>query len=922
MDRPGRVAALISPGPTAMARGDSIPYRHFQAAAAFNQRSMPDEVFHFSTPRRRRDAAIGLHLTAICAAGLLVSCDAPKELGKPSPATVIESSPQLATARIELAQAHLDANSPDKALVHLVSALTADPGAADALSMAAEILAGTRWHLPETTLDHGVGLRIDRIEFSPPSSLWVGLGGGISTLARWNLETATLGNMLFPIKADGIRSLVFDPGHKSMVMERAGVSLLCDAQTLKPIRDIGLIPDWVTPSSVFVFSPDGLLLGHPARVSDEDASLVWRLRDTTSGEIIRSSDPIPADRAKPIAAYLNRQNLRVLHADGSLLDMPVSPVEPPVFTPAAEPRELLHAQFAENGGSALALRLPGTHLEPELFLLPMGEGDRSSLETGALLERFPWSRHPGLWTGLLGESKLRPLEVDGSKLTLSIGRHAPIHAGSTITAVAVSGDHVIVGDDKGMLTFHLTLPLLGETNKPPSKAPVTPAALAALGNLTRCLTGLVYEENKRAFYPVGTESRMRAYQACDMDAIAKLVPELDFRPLTGKLDAFTPKTIPQESFAPLTDRLARTTDPEPGALQDLEAAFENADDEAVLKAIKAAGNKGPAAAKALELALNSTQAGLIEAVLLGMEDLPPLLNKLATSRIAWLQDRKADAIAGWPDVFPTLDQVRLREDWDGWEQADYSLALEKLRLCVSEELDAIEVPENSTPEQRKAVFERLDDPATVRAVGKARYAKACLKAALAFSGFKDETATTFRLASIARGLGEAAEPCLRAEALALTALGDYQNARERWVTLITEHPVETHLPGDYAEAAYTSFENADPRQAMEILTTGLHRFPNDANFALRAGWVALLTGNAERAYRFLLTGRQIGYPEEKLENAIALMAIAAVQTGADEDAAVFYQDLIRMDPAWQSPDTIETLEWPEELKASLRQLVW
>ena len=109
---------------------------------------------------------------------------------------------------------------------------------------------------------------------------------------------------------------------------------------------------------------------------------------------------------------------------------------------------------------------------------------------------------------------------------------------------------------------------------------------------------------------------------------------------------------------------------------------------------------------------------------------------------------------------------------------------------------------------------------------------------------------------------------------------------------------------------------------MEILTTGLHRFPNDANFALRAGWVALLTGNAERAYRFLLTGRQIGYPEEKLENAIALMAIAAVQTGADEDAAVFYQDLIRMDPAWQSPDTIETLEWPEELKASLRQLVW
>ncbi len=87
-------------------------------------------------------------------------------------------------------------------------------------------------------------------------------------------------------------------------------------------------------------------------------------------------------------------------------------------------------------------------------------------------------------------------------------------------------------------------------------------------------------------------------------------------------------------------------------------------------------------------------------------------------------------------------------------------------------------------------------------------------------------------------------------------------------------------------------------------------------------WVALLTGNAERAYRFLLTGRQIGYPAEKLENALALLAISAQQTGAFEDATVFYQDLIRLDPAWEDPKTLESLEWPEELKASLRQLVW
>jgi tetratricopeptide (TPR) repeat protein len=331
---------------------------------------------------------------------------------------------------------------------------------------------------------------------------------------------------------------------------------------------------------------------------------------------------------------------------------------------------------------------------------------------------------------------------------------------------------------------------------------------------------------------------------------------------------------------------------------------------------------GPAAAKTLELALASTHPEWIEACLARATDLPPLLRKIALSRVAWLQDRKADALTVWPDVFPDLTQVRMREDWAGWEQADFSQALEKLRLCVGELLAAIEVPENPTPAQRKAIAARLSDPATLQAVGRTRFAKACLKAALAFAAFKDETATTFTLASRARDLGEEAAPCLRAEAMALTALGDYQKAHDRWITLITEYPVASQQPGDYAEAAYTSFENADPRQAMAILTTGLHRFPNDGNFALRAGWVALLTGNAERAYRFLLTGRQIGYPPEKLENAIALLAIAAEQTGAAEDAAAFYQDLIRLDPAWENPDTLESLEWPEELKESLRQLVW
>ena len=97
----------------------------------------------------------------------------------------------------------------------------------------------------------------------------------------------------------------------------------------------------------------------------------------------------------------------------------------------------------------------------------------------------------------------------------------------------------------------------------------------------------------------------------------------------------------------------------------------------------------------------------------------------------------------------------------------------------------------------------------------------------------------------------------------------------------------------------------------------MHRFPQDGNFALRAGWVALLTGDAERAYRFLREGKRIGFPPEKLENATALLAIAAERTGAIDDAAVYFEDLLRIDPAWADVRTLDTLDWPEELKATL-----
>jgi hypothetical protein len=100
----------------------------------------------------------------------------------------------------------------------------------------------------------------------------------------------------------------------------------------------------------------------------------------------------------------------------------------------------------------------------------------------------------------------------------------------------------------------------------------------------------------------------------------------------------------------------------------------------------------------------------------------------------------------------------------------------------------------------------------------------------------------------------------------------------------------------------------------------MHRFPEDANFALRAGWIALLTDHADRAYAFLLSGNKIGYVPEKIANATALMALAAKLSGADDEAAAHYAQLVQVDNSWREAKAIEALEWPDDFKSALDSL--
>jgi tetratricopeptide (TPR) repeat protein len=796
----------------------------------------------------------------------------------------------LAETRVDTALAKLEQNRPDEALALMVSALAAEPRAQDARRLAERILRETIWHFPVLSLPHP--LSVERLAHHAPSTLWVGLAGETSTLVRWNLESLAIESVLFPLKGESIRSLQVDPGGRRLVVERAGVLLLCDALTLKPLRDLGKLPDFATPSSVLVFSADGLLMAHPAITGSGDDSLVWRIRETQSGEILRESET--SGMAKPLSAHLHRHALQVLLANGTLWTVPVSPAEPETASPAADAITLLHATHSFDGRTLLALSDCGPHQTPSLLILPAGAESDGSLSPLALLERFPWSRHPGVWNGLLREADDVPIRVEAGGITFLQPAVAPVHMPSGIHALAASGALKITGCEDGTVQVHLKLPLPATHSESPDTTPDA-AAVAAFRQLTAALAAVSHDEAERRFQRVGPSERLHALDTCDFTALRRLFPTLDFQPAVDAVSSHRRSQPSPTALEPLVSRLAR-------AQPD--------------------GSGPPSAATLLKQALESGSADWIHRHLESAENLPPLLRKLVESRIAWLEGRTADAMAAWPDEFPDMAWVRLREDWDGWEQADFTAILEDFGADMETQISLLELPAAHDATTRRELFDRLTDSETLRAVGRGRFARACLQAALAFSKIPDEAGTTLILAEMARTHGGNPAACLRAEARALMQLDDHPKAHDRWILLISEFPIEDHESSDYADAAYTAFENADPRQAMEILAAGMRRFPDEADYALRAGWISLLTGNPQQAYAFLGAGRQSGYPDDKIESALVLLMIAAAQCGESDEAIALHGEVIELNPAWADPQHIEDLSWPDEFKATLRQLTW
>jgi len=731
----------------------------------------------------------------------------------------------------------LEKNQKPEALLLLVASLEADPAFSESFLLMRDLLAETRWPYPVARVD--AGIPVDHFA-GHGNSLWTSVAEpeGFTSVARWNLETLAIENVLFPRKNEKSKSLSLSPDGKRLIVRRGPegrtLALLCDATTLQPITDLESSGN---EAAVFTaFSPDGLLVAHPQM---KDGSPTWHIRDLASGQILRSH-PLSATPAVT-AATLDRESLKLSREDGSTTKVPINPT---------------------------------AHVETT---------DRAPKEGSA---------------------------------------EAPAIAGSEISFIA----------NGSTVEMRRLLGLPRTTGRSAGKIRFEPTLLPTLSRLATALTGLRFDGETRTLSPINETERRHALTECRTEDWATLVEGLDFTEVAkGILDTPFRTAAPDAGF-PIRDRIRRATEDEPRYLaldpaappeespeDKIRKALAEDDEEKGLAAIKALPKGSPTLATALLVSLESEHPSWIAACIKSSDSVPPLLDRLAASRSAWLEKRRPDAIGLWQNGFPDLAKSQSTEDWNGWEAVDFAPFVNTHIGEIRSELAAYELTENTTPIERTKLIRRLLDSNTTRAIGKHRHAAACLSIAQSASS-PEENEKAIELCKVAQLLGAPYDECLRTEAAAFTRLGDFEKAHQTWISLLDE-PVESHRPEDYAEAAYTAFEIGNGDHAMEILSTGISRYPEDGNFAYRAGWIALLTERWENAHRFLTAGDRVGFPNEKFHKALAMLAISAAEIGESEEAYAYFNELEKLDPTWGEPEPPQIADWPMELQATLRGFV-
>ncbi len=416
-----------------------------------------------------------------------------------------------------------------------------------------------------------------------------------------------------------------------------------------------------------------------------------------------------------------------------------------------------------------------------------------------------------------------------------------------------------------------------------------------------------------------SENRITALSGYKLDPATQTLTEIPtpnrLETIARELPGRLPETLRLYSAdVPITRRFA---DAYPDDFPELTAAdrahaelikrvFATNDREAILAVIDAATHGLPFAT-ALFLALDSQDTEFISRAVNKATDLPPALLALANRDVAELTD---------------FDHLRRIEDWHGYESPDFTPLLDRFRKEQADALSALTLPENPSADDISAFSLRLTDPATLEDLGQAAIAEKAISAARTLSENPEHAAASIRLAEYAQHLGTTPAACLRIRATALTTLAEFDAAHATWIDLITVQPEVDQLPTDYTEAAHTAFETGNSKQAIEILNTGLFRFPNAPSSAIRSGWIALLTDHTEDALRYLNHAMKLGLPPAEIENTTALLAIVHERLG-DHDAAVSYlAQLKAISPKWTDSETLAKLPWPEPFKDSLNAVIF
>ena len=385
--------------------------------------------------------------------------------------------------------------------------------------------------------------------------------------------------------------------------------------------------------------------------------------------------------------------------------------------------------------------------------------------------------------------------------------------------------------------------------------------------------------------------------------------------LTKELPERLPPTLRiYSSETPITRRLA---DAYPENFPELTAAdrahaeiimqvFTTGDREAILAVIDSATHGLPFAT-AIFQALDSQKPEFISRAIEKATDLPPALLALANRRIP-------------PDT--EFDYLRRIEDWHGYESPDFTPLLNRFRKEQADYLLSLTLPDDPSEDDISALSLRLTDTKIIATLGQPVIAEKAINAARILSENPKHTTTAIRLTEYAQRLGTAPADCLRVRAAAFLTLADFDTAHATWIDLITNQPEADHLPTDYTEAAHTAFENGNPRQAIEILNTGLFRFPNAPSSAIRSGWIALLTDHTEDALRYLNHATKIGLPPDEIEDTTALLAITHERLGDHEAAVSYLAQLKAISPKWADAKTLAKLPWPESFKDSLNAIIF